>query len=551
MASRLCFTTLAIAGDVQAEWKAAHLMGIYLNPGNGMFQESLDSEIYVDKSGLLAHTNKVLKTREKYLCVSRPRRFGKTMALDMLAAYYGRGCDSRPQFEGLAIGGDPGFEKHLNRYDVIMFAMTNAFVNGGYTVEGAIGLLEALIKDELSRAYPETRLPEGYPLQICLERVYGETGVPFVVLIDEWDCVMREMQGDEAAQRRYLDWLRNLLKDAPYVALAYATGILPVKKYGQHSALNMFTEISMLDARDFAEYTGFTEGEVAQLCGDYGMDLDEARRWYDGYDVDGIATYNPRSIVMSMTGGRFRNYWTQTETYEALRRYIVLDMDGLRGKVTRLIGGESVRVNTGTSQNDMTTFASADDVLTLLVHLGYLTYDSGAETVRVPNSEVAGEFVNSIGNDPGWAEVARAIADSDALMAALLAGDADAVAEGVERAHQDNASVLRYNDENSLSCAVALAFYSARRTHTVEREAPAGKGFADLVFRPRPGVDAPAAVIELKAGGTPEEAVGQIRSKRYADALSAYGRVIIAGIAYDPDPESDAHKDHRCVIEEL
>ena len=526
-------------------------MGIYLNPGNGMFQESLDSEIYVDKSGLIAYANRVLKTRDKYLCVSRPRRFGKTMALDMLAAYYGRGCDSRAQFEGLAIAADPGFGDHLNRYDVVKLTMTSFLTNGGGTVEGCISLIETVLKEELAEEHPQASVPASLPLQMCLERVFKATGIPFVILVDEWDVVMREFERDDASQRRYLDWLRNLLKDREYVALAYATGILPVKKYGQHSALNMFSEISMLDARPLSEFTGFTAGEVEGLCARYGMDLDECRRWYDGYDVDGVETYNPRSVVSAMARGHYGNYWTRTETYEALRRYIVLDMGGLKARVTRLIAGDEVGVDVQTAQNDMTTFSGADDVLTLLVHLGYLTYSSAAGTVRVPNSEVAQEFASSVRDDPGWAAVAGAIRDSDALMAATLAGDAGAVAAGVERAHQDNASVLRYNDENSLACALALAYYSARRTHAVEREAPAGRGFADLIFRPRPGVDAPALVAELKAGGAPEDAIAQIRGKRYADALEAYPEVLLVGISYDPDAGSSAHKAHRCAIERL
>ncbi|MBQ9002512.1 MAG: AAA family ATPase [Eggerthellaceae bacterium] len=526
-------------------------MGIYLNPGNGMFQKSLDSEIYVDKSGMIARTNHVLNTLDRYLCVSRPRRFGKTMALDMLAAYYGRGCDSRGQFAGLAIADDPGFGEHLNRYDVIRIVMNDFLARSGNDVEALISSLERRVRREVMAAYPDVCAYDDDILADTLAQAYLATGIPFVILVDEWDCVMRVMQGDERSQRRYLDWLRNLLKDREYVALAYATGILPVKKYGEHSALNMFTEVSILNAAPFSEFTGFTDGEVSGLCGRYGTDIEEMRRWYDGYDVDGIATYNPRSVVQALVRGVLDSYWTQTETYDALRRYIVLDMDGLRGKVVRLIGGEAVPVDVGTAQNDMTTFNNADDVLTLLVHLGYLTYDRSTRTVRVPNSEVAAEFVASIKDDPGWAAVAGAIASSDALMAATLSGHADAVAAGIERAHQENASVLRYNDENSLACAVALAYYAARRTHAIEREAPAGKGFADLLFRPRPGVDAPAFVVELKAGGTPDEALAQIRARGYAEALSAYREVFLVGIAYDPDSSAEEYKTHLCAIERL
>ena len=526
-------------------------MGIYLNPGNGMFQKSLDSEIYVDKSGLIEKTNARVGTRECYLCVSRPRRFGKTMAIDMLAAYYGRGCDSRAQFEGLAIAGAESFGEHLNRYDVIRLTMNDFLASGDGTVDGLIDRLETRVMRELSRAYPEAPSYEDDTLTDALGQAYAETGVPFVFLIDEWDCVMRDFQSDDAAQKDYLDWLRALLKDREYVGLAYATGILPVKKYGQHSALNMFEEASMLDARPFSEFTGFTEPEVEALCARHGMDMGEMRRWYDGYDVDGLSIYSPRSVVASLTRGAFGNYWTRTETFEALRRYIVMDMGGLRGRVVELVSGGRVAVDTGTFQNDMTTFGSADDVLTLLVHLGYLTYDAAAGTVRVPNSEVAHEFASSVGASGGWEHVAAAIAASERAWAALLGGDAEEAAGLVGRAHAEAASALAYNDENSLACAVALAFYTARRTHIVEREAPAGKGFADVVFRPRPGVAAPAVVVELKAGGSPEDALGQVRRKGYAEALSTYPEVVLAGMSYDPDSRSPGYKDHRCAVERL
>jgi len=526
-------------------------MGIYLNPGNGMFQKSLDSAIYVDKSGLIEKASALVGTRDCYLCVSRPRRFGKTMALDMLAAYYGRGCDSHAQFEGLAISSSDVFGRHLNKYDVIKVTMTNFLTRGGGTVRGAICLLEELVKDELAHAFPDARVSSDHPLSVWLERVYGLTAVPFVFLIDEWDCVMREFQGDESAQKEYLDWLRDLLKDQEYVGLAYATGILPVKKYGQHSALNMFDEVTVLDARPFSEFTGFTEAEVEALCVRYGADMDEMRRWYDGYCVDGLSIYNPRSVVASLAKGAFGNYWTRTETFEALRRYVMLDMGGLRGKVVELISGGEVAVNVDKFANDMTTFRGADDVLTLLVHLGYLTYDASARVVRVPNSEVAHEFASSVEDDVDWKPLADAIADSERAWAALLSGDVDLAAELVGRSHADAASALAYNDENSLACAVSLAFYAARRSHLIEREAPAGKGFADVVFRPRPGVSAPAVVVELKAGGAPEDALEQIRRKGYADALSAYPEVVLVGMSYDPDSKSPGYKDHRCAIERL
>ena len=525
-------------------------MGIYLNPGNGMFQKAIDSEVYVDKTGLIAKTNAIIGTRDCMVCVSRPRRFGKSMAIDMLAAYYSRACDSAAQFAGFEIAGDSSFEKHLNSYDVIRLVMSDMFRRGGGTVDGALSLVEELVKEELAEAYPHVRFNEATPLVICLERTFKATGVPFVMLIDEWDFAMRESAGEEGQQKVYLDWLRDLLKDEEYVGLAYATGILPVKKYGQHSALNMFDEVSMLNAVPFSRFTGFTEDEVIELCVRYEMDFDETRLWYDGYDVDGKATFNPRSVVAAMTKRTFDSYWTQTETFEALKRYIMLDMGGLREKVAQLVGGAEVPTNIAKFQNDMYTFHSADDVLTLLVHLGYLTYNRAAGAVRIPNTEVAQEFVSCM-EDDGWESVAMAIAESESLVAATLSGDASRVASLVERAHRDNASLLNYNDENALACVLSIAYYAARRSWRIEREVPAGKGYADLVFWPRPGSAVPAVVVDLKAGASAQDAIAQIRDRDYASALADYPGTLIVGISYDPDSKSVDYKEHGCVIERL
>ena len=257
--------------------------------------------------------------------------------------------------------------------------------------------------------------------------------------------------------------------------------------------------------------------------------------------------YNPRSVVMAAPSGVFANYWTQTETFDALRVYIEMNMGGLREKVVRLVAGESLMIDVTTFQNDMTTFVTADDVLTLLVHLGYLTYDRESRTVRVPNLEVMEQYASILRSD-GWTEVARALSASDQLLAAIKVGDEDTVAELVAVAHEDAASILRYNDENSLACALSLAFYTARRSHVMVREMPAGKGFADLVFLPRCGSDGPAMVVELKArGADADTALSQIRERRYAHGVEGLaGEVLLVGVTYDP-----VTKEHACRIERM
>lgn len=468
----------------------------------------LDSEIYVDKSLLIEKTNKVIRTEQRFVSVSRPRRFGKSMAANMLTAYYSRGCDSREMFSGLKISKDKDtFEKHLNKYNVIRVNIVNFL--GQRTVTEMIDYLSRRLLHELKKAFSDVDCFDWEDLNSVLEEIYDEKHLPFVFIIDEWDCIFRERKEDFDSQKIYLDFLRNLLKDKSYVALAYMTGILPIKKYGKHSAINMFTEISMTNAGDYAEFTGFTENEVEALCKQYHMSFDETKRWYDGYNLRGVSIYNPRSVVMSMTFKNFSDYWTSTETYEALKIYI--QSEDMRETINKLISGEEIAIDTTTFSNDMVTFNSQDDVLTLLVHLGYLTYNFDTKKVSIPNYEITEQFASTV-RIIGWSEISGSLMRSDELLKATIACDEEKVAELIEQAHTENASILKYNDENSLSCVISLAYYSARKTYTMYRKVPAGKGFADIVFVPRNGVTTPAMIIELKYNQSAETAIEQAKN---------------------------------------
>ena len=516
-------------------------MGILLNPDNIDFQEALNSEIYVDKTELMLYTNKVLRTEQKYICVSRPRRFGKSMAANMLTAYYSRGCDSREMFSSLKISRVDSFEKYLNKYNVIHINMVK-YLDEAKDIKEMVKFLEEDIIDEIAEEFPDAKFPRRVTLINVLDKIFAQFKISFVFIIDEWDCIFRRHKEDSDSQTTYLNFLRDLMKNKSYVALAYMTGILPIKKYGEHSAINVFYEYSMTDAKPISEFTGFTEDEVKSLCEKYNKPFEQMKRWYDGYCLDEISIYNPKSVVESILRDNFGNYWTKTETYEALKVYIQTNFDGLRDKVVKLIAGEKVAINPDKFQNDMTTFNSADDVLTLLVHLGYLTYNDNM--AWVPNSEVAQEFINSI-EDGGWEEVMRSIRASDELLKATLACDEEKVAELIEQSHQDNTSILKYNDENSLSCVLSLAYYAARKSYIIERELPAGKGFADLVFKPRSNNSNPAMIVELKYDNSAESAIEQIKEKQYMDCLKDYSRdVLLVGINYDKES-----KKHSCKIE--
>ncbi|MCM1258050.1 MAG: ATP-binding protein [Roseburia sp.] len=520
-------------------------MGIYLNPGNRSFWKTLRSEIYVDKTELIDYTNQRLNTRESFICVSRPRRFGKSMALEMLAAYYSRGCDSADLFRGLKIEKAESYLEHRNRYDVIFLNMQR-FLSRAKKLDLTDYLEQAVLAD-IREVYGEFFPKQETNLAAALEQIYAKTGREFIFLIDEWDCVMREKQEAEDLHKSYLDFLRNLLKDQPYVALAYMTGILPVKKYGSHSALNMFREYSMTDQRALEEYTGFTEQEVAHLCETYEMDFHEISGWYDGYRFTKFQhIYNPKSVVEALSCGRCSNYWTSTETYEALKVYMDMDFDGLRSDMVHMLGGGRIPVNTRSFQNDMQTFHTKDDVLTLLIHLGYLGYDSAAKETFIPNREIIEEFENAM-SVGGWPEVMRVLKASKKLLEDTLSGSGAAVAAALDLAHTEVSSILTYNDENSLACAIGLAYYSARQTYKLIRELPAGRGFADIVFLPLPSSQKPALVVELKCDKTAQAAIWQIKERQYTKALEGYaGEILLVGINYDRDT-----KKHSCEIEKL
>lgn len=531
-------------------------MGVYVNPGNEGFESAVNSPIYIDKTDFLQFTNSVLGTEQRYICMSRPRRFGKSVTAEMLVAYYCRTCNSREMFDKYAIAKKENFEEHLNRYEVIHVDI-NSFLHRRDEITGesvtarkAVKLFHELVVGELQEQYPEVVLKQNKDLAVALTQIYEQTGYQFVIIIDEWDALFRENREDATAQKEYLDLLRSLFKDAPskkFLKLAYLTGILPIKKYGTQSALNDFDEYTMINPEPLGEYVGFTEDEVSQLCEEYDMDFTEAKRWYDGYVLgENLHIYNPKSVVDSMQRRKFTTYWTSTETYESLLHYISMNYQGLKDDVVRMMTGGRCQVNSRKFQNDMMNFRSKDDVLTLLIHLGYLAYDDVRKEAYIPNEEVRSEFQNAV-EDTGWDSVVETLENSDKLLRAVWAGDEDAVAAGVEKVHMQNTSILKYNDENSLSCVIALAFYNAINEYTLIRELPTGKGYADIVFLPRRHSDKPALVIELKVNNTSLGALQQIKERKYTAALEEYqGNLLLVGINYDKEC-----KTHSCRIEQI
>lgn len=552
-------------------------MGTYLNPGTVLFRECTKSKIYVDKTGLIEYTNEWLNTENKFVCVSRPRRFGKSMSLKMLAAYYSRGCDSRELFRPYRISRSD--ETNRNRYDTLLIDMQGilgSVLNEPQTQKDLeefyqqlpqvtdarlatlqhpllTGVQRLLIRDlreneDCARYISEDETSLGN----ALLTVYKNTGRQFILLIDEWDCVFRNYETDHLLQDKYIGLLRDLFKNAallPVFALVYLTGILPIRRYGTQSALNNFTEYTFLNPMRLAEFSGFTEAEVRSLCVDYQVDFEEMSRWYNGYSFKRAGRiYNPRSVVCAIENEEFGSFWTATGTYESVKKVIDRNFDGLKEKIISMLGNGRCKINVSKFQNDMVTFHSCDDVLTLLIHLGYLGYDSEKKEVYIPNREIRDEFVNAIDGSK-WTQTHAAILHSEELLEATLACDGRAVASCIEKVHEDNTAILTYNSENALSCVIQLAYYQAQDHYMILREMPSGKGFADVVFLPRKGSDLPALVVELKWMQTAQTALDQIRERRYGESLSSYcGEVLLVAISYDKESGS---KQHHCIIERI
>ncbi|SEQ14748.1 AAA family ATPase [Butyrivibrio sp. TB] len=553
-------------------------MGQYLNPGKMSYQMAVNSDIFVDKTQMILFLNGLVNTQQRYVSVSRPRRFGKTMAADMICAYYDREADSRELFEALKVSesdtgiGKKSWDDFLGAFDVIRIVMTT-FTRNKKTFDEALDAMQKLVSREIKKKYPDVDYFDDKDLIQMIEDVYAENGQQFVIVIDEWDAVFREFPSDKEGQKNYLDFLRDLFKDKSYIALAYMTGILPIKKYGKHSALNMFTEYSMMFPRQLARYTGFTEEEVSGLCKSYGRDFDTIKSWYNGYEVSDIippdpnyqelkatgkspegtryCLYSPLSVVEAVSTGVIKDYWNKTETYEALSDYIIKDYDGLKEAVTLLMDGARIHIDTSTYQNDMTTFTGKDDVLSLLIHLGYLGYDDVAGEIYIPNKEILDEFKTSTKGSE-WVESFKAFDISQELLEATWAKNCDKVAEILEKAH-DLTGNKTYNDEAALSYAVQYAYYAAQKYYTTILELDSGKGYADIVFIPSPKFsDKPAMVIELKYNKDAETALSQIKNRNYPDRLEHYkGNILLVGIDYDKDVSSTnkEYKHHKCVIE--
>ena len=519
---------------------------MYINKGNNDFRDIVAHE-YVDKTSLIPLINAMLNSENRYSCVTRCRRFGKSMAAKMLCAYYDRSCDSRELFRGLEAEKDASFGTYLNKYYVISIDMTD-FTTRYRGEREIVKLIQKRLIKEILGVFTQITAQDDDDLMDILYRISDSTGERFFMIIDEWDAILREMGTDEFITTSYVDLLRRLFKGSgsnTVFAGAYLTGILPIKKYNTESALNNFCEYSMIDPAFLAPCFGFTKEEVKMLAEKHKASMDELKMWYDGYNIGREKSiYNPYSVMKALQRGVCKSYWTTTGAYDSVNTYIQMNFDGLKDDIIRMLSGEHVYVDTTEFRNDMRIIRSKNDVLTVLIHLGYLAYDGDAQECYLPNKEVADEMNNAL-KATTWEPLVKTIKNSKSLLEATISGNEQAVAKGIDQAHDEHTSILSYNDENSLACVLSVAYIWARNEYVIHREYATGKGYADLVMIPRRNVSKPALVIELKFNHSADSAIDQIKRKEYPAKIADYtGDILLVGINYDKES-----KQHTCKIE--
>ena len=506
-------------------------MGRFLNPDNNKFLEYYTSKIFIDKTNIIEIINSSLSNTDKYMCVTRPRRFGKTLTLSMLNAYYSKGCDSKEIFDKLDISKSTTYLDQLNKHNVILIDMSTLYTdsNGNFLEE-----LKKLLLKELNEYFPNILTSDDDTIAKAIIKIYLKTNQSFIFLIDEWDVIFREEPKSKLCDE-YIMFLRSLFKGidiSKCIDLVYMTGILPIKRYTTESALNMFKEYNILDSDNLAEFVGFTEDEVKNLCLKYNVDFNEMKKWYDGYRLNGLEIYNPQSVVEAIRRKKFKDYWTTTGALESVTNYMNYDNGALKDKITRMLANEKINVNVSKFKNDLTMVNSEDAALTLLIHLGYLAYDEENFKCYIPNHEIANEFILGI-DDLKWEEPFNPINNSKELYENTIKGNTDFINEILDTNHKELASLFNKNKEDVLGIVVFLSYYYANNFYFIRKEDTCTTGRADLTFTPRDNTHIPM-IIELKENKPVEDAINQIKEKEYSSVFKGYkGKVLLLGITYD------------------
>ena len=506
-------------------------MSLYLNKKNDALKKDLKSKIYIDKSMLISKTNENFGTNNCFMSITRPRRFGKTMALSMLNAYYSKGCDSKAIFDKLQIANDESYLEHLNKHNVIWIDMASLYTDIQDKNTFVQKIKFNILKD-LKEYYSNINLT-NLTLGESIIEINSKLNERFIFLIDEWDVIYREQENNTKLCDEYTELLRNLFKSSDVSAcidLVYMTGILPIRRYSTQSTLNMFTEYNMINPKGLESYIGFTEDEVKGLCTKYQRDFNEIKKWYNGYKLKDVLLYNPKSVVEAVLSGEYGDYWTQTSAIEAVTNYMNYDHGVLKDTIVKMLTGFEADVDPLAFDNDLTKIDSCDAALTVLIHLGYLAYNDGK--CYIPNYEIKQEFERAL-KKLNWQEIYNPISNSKKLYEETLKGNTDFINQTLDQNHLDLAGPFNKNKEDILGIIVQISYYNAKKYYNVRKEDTSTLGRADISFIPYDNTHIPM-FVELKVNSTPEDAIKQIKERKYFNSLGEYhGKVLLLGISYN------------------
>ena len=526
-------------------------MGYYLNSDNVDFQKSLNS-IFVDKSDAVRFFNTCINSNDQFICVSRPRRFGKSMMTSLMNAYYSKGCDSKTLFDNLNIAKDPSYLEHLNKHHVIWIDIQEEIRLNNNNADTVLSFITEGVIKELEEEFQSTFAQRNIPY--ALRQLNLQQGLSFIIIIDEWDAVFRDCSHNKKLEKEYIEFLGGLFKDEKsqkkFISLAYITGILPLARYKSQSALNNFKEYTMLDSKPFSRYYGFTEEEVSFLCTKTDISFEKVKEWYDGYVIDSYHMFNPNSVVTSIIKQNFKSYWTQTAAFEDVSFLIESNFKGLRDDFIDLISKGSIKgFDFSQYNNDLTKIDDREKAITYLIHLGYLTYNEGTRKIYIPNLEVKNEIVHGVLKAKKGGIVDYIKQSREVLIKTIL-GDTKFVADTIADIHEHRIPIIQYNNENSLAITVDYAYIASLDYYEPSiREYPSGKGYADIVYIPRIEYldEYPAIVVELKWDGSADDAVAQIKERNYLHKVQEKtDNIILVGINYN-----SKSKEHSCVIEKF
>lgn len=538
-------------------------MGVYLNSRTAytLYKGETQRPYFVDKSGLLKELFPMVEAGNSHICITRPRRFGKTVMANMVASFFSSACDAGDVFGKLEIAKDAAYLNYRNQYDVIHISFNEL---GGQcnTYRQYIERIQKRLLRDLKKKYPEIQPGEEESVSDYLLDIYAEDDqARFIFVFDEWDFIFHQNFITEEDRKAYLMFLRDLLKDKPYVRLAYMTGILPIAKHSSGSELNMFAEYTMASEERFSEYFGFTEQEVDELFAYYLKNMDETpqvsreglRYWYNGYHTKGgERLYNPRSVVMALSNNNLGNYWTSSGPYDEIYFYIENNVDAVRDDLARMVSGEAVPVKIWEYAATSQSLKTKEEIFSAMVVYGFLSYEKGC--LLIPNWELMEKYSDMLRREPSLGYVYRLAKESEQMLRATLAGDTDTMEKLLETVHDTETPLLNYNQEAELTAVVNLIYLAARDFYRVEREDRAGKGYVDFIFYPEVDLQADCIILELKIDHSPEEAIEQIREKHYALRFEGRlgehpkytGRILAVGISYDRKT-----KKHHCKVQVL